>query len=267
MLDINFIPSQSDYYKIFYAKGTTDWQTWTKPRNCKFIWIMCIGGGAAGSNGATGGNGLGGGGGGITRALFSSNVLPDTLFIQPGPGGQTSAASGNRSFVAINPSGSVPAAMNTVCVSGAAAASLAVAETVATPTNMGLVSLGSFASVAGLANTGVYLTSTIINGGGNGGASGSPGAGFASINIGGNIVTPTIAAGDNTTGGNGADGIWSWKPMYGLGGAGGGYNASGVGGKGGDGAYGCGGAGGGQGTTAGGSFGKGGDGLVIIATF
>jgi hypothetical protein len=268
MLDVFNIPGQQDSVKIFYAAGTTDWQTFTKPRNCKFIWIMCIGGGAAGLNGTTGGNGLGGGSGGVVRVLFPSNTLPDTLFVQPGPGGQTSGASGNRSFVVINPSGSVPVAMNTVCTSGNTAASLASAETVATVSNMGLASLGSFSAVAGLANNGTYLTNTITCGGGNGGSVGLPGTGFASINLGPNIVTPNIAAGDNTTGGNGGSGAWSWKPiMYGLGGAGGGYNSSGVGGNGGNGAYGCGGGGGGQGTTAGGSFGKGGDGLVIIATF
>jgi hypothetical protein len=265
MLDVFHIPSQQDTLKIFYTQGATAWQTWTKPRNCKFIWMMCIGGGAAGQNGSTVGNGNGGGSGGVVKALLPANLLPDVLYVQPGQGGQTSAASGNRSFVIINTSGSVPAVMNTVCTSGAAAAASATAETVATVANMGLVSLGNFTAIAGLSNSGVYLTSTITCGGGNGG-SGSPGVGFTSINLGGNLVTPTINGGA-VGGGNGDNGIWSWKPMYGLGGAGGGSNASGVGGNGGNGAYGCGGGGGGQGSTAGGSFGKGGDGLVIIATF
>ena len=56
MLDIFNIPGQQDNVKIFYARGTTDWQTWTKPRNCKFIWMMCMGGGAGGGGGSTAGN-------------------------------------------------------------------------------------------------------------------------------------------------------------------------------------------------------------------
>lgn len=267
MLDIFNIPGQQDNIKIYYASDTNTWQTWTKPRNCKFIWMMCIGGGAAGGDGSTVSSGTGGGGGGISRVLFPASVLPDILFVQPGAGGKTSAASGSRSFVTIAISGSTPAAMNTVCVSGNVSAQIATGETVATVANMGLASLGNFSATAGLSNNGTYLTSTIVSGGGNGGSNGSPGAGFASINIGANIVTPTIAAGDNTTGGKGADGIWSWKPMYGLGGAGGGYNASGIGGSGGNGAFGCGGGAGAQGTTAGGTGGKGGDGLVIIVSF
>ncbi len=269
MLDIFNIPNQQDNVKIFYAAGITAWQTWTKPRKCNFVWIMCIGGGAAGSDGLIGNNrGSGGGSGAITRALFPASVLPDILYIQPGPGGKTSSAGGNRSFVSITPSSSV--AMNIVCTSGAAAAALVTAETIATATNMGLVTLGIFNSVAGFSNNGAYLTFSILSGGGNGGEGGStptPGVGFASINIGNNIVTPNIAGGTGTNGANGADGVWNWKPMYGLGGAGGGPNTNGIGGKGGDGGFGCGGGGGGGGTISGAPAGRGGDGLVIIATF
>jgi hypothetical protein len=264
MLDIFNIPGQQDNVKIFYARGTTDWQTWTKPRNCKFIWMMCIGGGAAGQQGSLVGPGGAGGAGGVVRVIFQANVLPDILFIQPGPGGQTNAGSGNRSFIAITPSSAV--AMNIVCTSGAAAAAFATGETIATVTNMGLASLGNFTAVAGSARN-TYFATTVIGGGGDGGVNGTDGVGFASINLGGNIVTPLIAGGLSNIGGNGADGVFSWKPFYSIGGAGGGYNSAGIGGSGGNAAYGSGGGAGGQGTTAGGTFGKGGDGLVIIATF
>jgi hypothetical protein len=265
MLDVFNIPEQQDNVKIFYARGTTDWQTWTKPRNCKFIWMMCIGGGAAGQSGNTFGLGGAGGGGGVVRGIFQANVLPDTLFIQPGPGGQTNVASGNRSFIAITPSSAVT--MNIVCTSGVTAAqSLGPGEVVATVVDMRLASLGIFSAVAGL-SVNTYFTTTVIGGGGNGATNtDSAGVGFASINMGGIITTPLIAGGP-TPGGNGANGIFSWKPFYSLGGAGGGGNPSGVGGNGGNGAYGSGGGGGGQGSVAGGTFGKGGDGLVIIATF
>ena len=268
MLDINFIPGQQDNVTIFYGRGTTTWQTWNKPRNCKFIWMMCIGGGAAGTNGLTGGSrGSGGGSGAITRALFPASVLPDILYIQPGTGGKTPSADGSRSFVSIIPSSA--AIMNIVCTSGAIAAALASGETIAAVANMGLVNLGIFNSVAGFSNNGAYLTFSILSGGGNGSDSTSEpvGVGFASINLGNNIVTPTIAGGSGTTGVKGADGVWNWKPMYGLGGAGGGYSTSGIGGAGGNGAYGCGGGGGGTGTITGAPGGQGGDGLVIIATF
>jgi hypothetical protein len=268
MLDIFNIPEQQNNVSIFYARGTTDWQTWNKPRNCKFIWMMCIGGGSAGQAGGTSTAGSGGGGGGVVRAIFQANVLPDTLFIQPGPGGKTNSASGNRSFVAINSSGSVPAVMNIVCTSGATAAETnpgGTGEVVATITNMGLASLGIFSAVAGLANN-AYFTTTVIGGGGDGG-SGASGRSFPSIDLGGNIVTPPVAGGLFPVGGNGEKGVFSWKPFYSIGGAGGGANTDGAGGNGGDGAYGSGGGGGGRGTTVGGNGGKGGDGLVIIVTF
>jgi len=212
MLDIFNIPEQQDNVKIFYARGTTDWQTWNKPRNCKFIWIMCIGGGAAGSNGGFAGPGGAGGGGGVVRAIFQANVLPDTLFIQPGPGGQTSTAAGNRSFVAITPSSAVT--MNIVCTSGTTAAqTFNPGEVVATTASMGLASLGNFTAVAG-SSVNTYFTTTVIGGGGNGAANGeSAGVGFAAINMVGIINTPLRAGVFSNSGGNGADGIFRWKPF------------------------------------------------------
>jgi hypothetical protein len=260
MLDILHIPGQSDNIWIFESAGTTAWQTWTKPRNCKFIWMMCIGGGAGGglSNGA--------GAGGVVRALFPANVLSDTLFIQPGPGGAASAT-GNRSFVSLTPSSAT--VMNIVCTSGALPAGTGGTpngETIATIANAGLLSLGNFIAVAGPAGATSPLATSITMGGANGGQNGSPPVNYASINL-GTTVVPALNGGNNTTGGKGDNGFWSWKPMYGTGGMGGGYNASGIGGNGGDGAYGCGGGGNGTGTGGSGTGGRGGDGLVIIATF
>jgi len=260
MLDINFIPGQQDNVKIFYASGTTAWQTWQKPRNCKFIWMMCIGAG----NGGGGGNG--GGSGGVVRALFPANVLPDTLFVQPGSGTGPTIFPANRSFVSITPSSTV--VMNLVCVSGAAAAGTGGppgAETIATVTNAGLLSLGNFIAIAGTGAT-APLSTTITMGGANCGSFLTPAASYASINL-GTTVTPPLNSGDNTTGGNGNHGFWSWKPMFGTGGMAGGYNEAGRGGNGGNGAYGCGGGGSGNGTGGFGVDGSGGDGLVIISTF
>jgi hypothetical protein len=213
----------------------------------------------------------GGGSGAVTRALFPANVLPDTLFIQPGVGGTSgtsgggSGGIGGRSYVSI--AASSAAAMNLVCLSGAVPATYNVGEGVATVALAGLLSLGNFITVAGeSSSTGADknpLTTTITCSG----ASNTPG----NSNIPGRSVLATavspLISGGAIGGGEGGGGIISWKPMYFLGGAGGGGNSAGTGGKGGNGGYGCGGGTGGYGTVAGGIGGKGGDGLVIIATF
>ena len=283
MLDINFILGQQDNVKIFYARDITDWQTWQKPRGCKFIWIMCIGAGMGGQGGAGSTPtqaSSGGTSGAITRALFPSTVLPDTLFIQPGTGSIGGVGSSlqnqnlppenpGRSFVSITPSSATT--MNLICTSGLAAgiASTLTAETAATVAAAGLLSLGSFISIAGAGIIGsptALNTSITCPGAGSPLSTSSAGNNITGISLPG-LEVPTIAGGSGGTGGNGENGIISWKPMYFLGGAAGGGNTGGLGGKGGNGAYGCGGGGGGAGSTTGGSGGRGGDGLVIIATF
>jgi hypothetical protein len=91
MLDVFHIPSNSDNSKIFYAQGSTAWQTWQKPRGAKFIQVFCLGAGGGGGGGrssaAGGAGGAGGGSGGIVRALIPAFLLPDTLYIQVGTGG------------------------------------------------------------------------------------------------------------------------------------------------------------------------------------
>jgi hypothetical protein len=286
MLDVSNIPYQSDNVNIFYANSTTAWQTWTKPRKCNFVWMMCIGGAAGGQGGVSGSTITsialnGGGSGAVTKAIFTANTLPDVLYVQTGLGGaggigttQTSVAGtpggGNRSFVVINPSGSVPAVLNTVCVSGTTAAAAATGESAATTAVAGLLSLGTFTSIAGVTSTGTPapLVSNITMPGSTqsgGGTNNAPNS-IASVNV-GLFSTPTVPPG-LSGGGPGVNGIWYWKPMFGIGGTSGGHNASGPGGIGGNGAYGCGGGPGGVGTNAaGGNGGRGGDGLVIIATF
>jgi hypothetical protein len=299
MLDIFNIPGQQDNVKIYYTQGTSAWQTWIRPRNCKFVWMMCIGGGSGGFGGGAPAAGLSPGGpsGAVTKALFPANVLPDILYIQVGTGsiGGTGATTSTnntpgvpgRSFIVINPSGSVPTVMNTVCVSGLANASGTTPESAATVAAAGLLSLGNFTSIAGIASfvagaDYTPLTNTITCPGGAGSAAGvgTAGYGIASVNL-GLFLTPAIPGGfGNVEGGAtpgisspGNPGTWFWKPMFGLGGSGGGgVSGSGiVGMDGGNGSYGCGGGGGGNtnsgaGST-GGNGGKGGDGLVIIATF
>ena len=289
MLDIFNIPGQQDNIRIYYARGTNDWQTWQKPRNCKFIWIMCIGG-ATGAVGGQSGVGnvattyLGGGGGhsgAVTRAIFPANALPDILYIQPGPGGAGGITSigavgdGARSFVSVA-AGST-AVMNLVCVSGNAAATSPLvgntAETAATLAGAGLLSLGTFTSTAGIQAVNQQdttpLTSNIVTAGGFGGIART--ASSTSFSMLATAFSPQLNAADVTSGiaNNGVSYI-SWKPFFMVGGCGGGafYTNAGNAGKGGDGAFGCGGGGGGAAFNGtGGNGGKGGDGLVIIATF
>ena len=108
--------------------------------------------GGAGAGGQTTGTtspGFGGGCGAVTKALFPANVLPDTLYIQPGVGAVNATAT--KSFVSIVPSSA--AVINLVCTSGAApagnGANLQLGETAAAVGNANLLSLGTFTSVAG----------------------------------------------------------------------------------------------------------------------
>jgi len=286
MLDINHIAGQSDNVKIFYARGTSDWQTWQKPRNCKFIWIMCIGGaggGAAGTSGTGGATTYTGGQGGnsaaVTRALFPANVLPDTLYIQPGPGGSATpagqqASPGNRSFVS-----TAASTLNTglICISGNAAATSVsttnTAETAAVVGSASLLNLSTFVSIAGIQaiNLGdtTPLTTTIVTGGGFGSNAGpTTGATFSILATPFSpLISPTSVISGTPSSGTS---FVSLKPFFSTGGVGGGsfYQNSGNGGKGGDGGFGSGGGGGGAAYNGtGGTGGKGGDGLVIIATF
>ena len=48
MLDVLHINDGSFNKRIFYANGGTSFQTWTKPRNAKFVHILCLGSGSGG---------------------------------------------------------------------------------------------------------------------------------------------------------------------------------------------------------------------------
>jgi hypothetical protein len=241
--------------------------------------MMCIGGGAGGNGGASNavaGGSNGGGSGGVVRALFPANVLPDTLYIQPGLGGvggnagSGTGGAGAKSYVTIT--SSTASIMNIVCTSGAAAATGLNGETIATTANAGLLSLGNFIAIAGQSYAFVPitpLTLTFVSAGSNGGSSVDTPPNYGGSILATNISQAITGSTSNTM--EGGNGIVSWKPFYCLGGAGGwGSNTAdaAAGTKGGNGAYGCGGGGGGSSNTnTGGVGGNGGNGLVIIATF
>ena len=275
MIDLFNISNSQQDVQIFYSNGSA-WQTWRKPRKCNYVYIICIGGGASGSNGGTINlaTGTPGGPGAITRILYNSSQLPDILYIQVGLGGAESFATGNpgtRSVVSLLPA---VVSQNIVSISGNVAASTGLPETAATQATMIFASLGNFLSTQSTSflNADVTpLSSTLVTWGG---AGGSKDTGTSTVTPARSIlsssISPLISGGISSTttnGTNGSDGITSWNPFYSLGGAGGGGSLVGFGGKGGNGGIGSGGGGGGAGQLGGGNGGKGGDGLVIIISF
>ena len=272
MLDFFNIPNSQDYISIYYGNGSI-WETWTKPRKCNYVWIMCIGGGAGGSSPFGGIYTSVSASGAVTRALFNSSNLPDTLYIQVGLGGAgaigtntvVAGGAGTRSFVSLTPSTVV---QNVIIASGNAGANT-VGETAFTTASGTFATFSNFTSTLGVTQplTDITPLSSQITcpGGFNNAITTASGNSILATSI-----SPLIQGGASVvsgTGGNGADGFTSWKPFFSLGGAAGGGSQSGVGGNGGNGGIGSGGGSAGAGTTAGGNGGKGGDGLVIIMTF
>ena len=92
MIDFFNIPDNSLNSQVFYTKGSTDWQIWEKPANCKMVMILCMGGGGGGGGGQNGSpattrrGGGGGGSAGLSTGFYSSVQIPDTLFLQVGAG-------------------------------------------------------------------------------------------------------------------------------------------------------------------------------------
>lgn len=293
-------PTRADVQAFNRPSTVTDtqWMTWQKPRGAAMLHILCIGGGGGGGGGFTGiagsarGGGGSGGSAGVTRVTIPAFLLPDSLYIQVGAGGQGvgsgggTAGSGVLSYVAVAPSTTIA---NVVALSGAAGAggggtgtaaaagAAGAAGTVAVIGSMPLCGSGQFAfiagqigviggAVAGANGTAIDIPTTSVLC-----QAGSSGAGTTSANFAGGAFTASgaaylseqrpaaPAAGSN----NGSGGPQIWEPFFSFGGGGGSSANAGVGGTGGNGAYGAGGGGGGGGTT-GGRGGNGGSGLVII---
>jgi hypothetical protein len=302
MLDLSHIPNSQQDIKIFYAaSGSNSWQTWQKPRKCNYVWIMCIGGAGGGGGGTGLGNLLstGGGSGGVSRALYNAQQLPDTLYVQVGVGGAggvsgANGSPGTRSWVSLQQATTI-IAQNIIQGSGAAVAAggpsgtgaTAAGETAIAVASATFLTLSNFIGTAGSTSpaTPVQLPTDITpltsqitcpGAGGPGIQLTSPpttnnGASILSSSISPLIPGGALATASGSNGGNGADGITSWKPFYTLGGAGGGSAVSGSGGNGGNGGIGSGGGGAGAGNNnfgyTGGRGGKGGDGLVVIISF
>lgn len=300
MLDLSHIPNSQQDVQIFYSNGVPNgWQTWRKPRKCNYIWIMCIGGAGGGGGGGAPASpySTGGGSGGISRALYNAQQLPDTLYVQVGIGGAggntgVAGSAGTRSWVALQPSvlaqnvitgGSTGAAAGGTAGTGGSA----IGETILGQSVATFLTLSNFLAVAGVTavgNTGLLvgpnltpLSSQLVTAGASGPNFNTvQNLAFDGASILSSSISPLIPGGlaglvSGSNGGNGADGITSWKPFFSTGGAGGGSAVSGSGGNGGNGGIGSGGgAGGGGNSTLGytsGRGGKGGDGLVVIISF
>lgn len=274
MLDLTFFENRGRNIQTFTSTGT--WQTWVKPRGAKFVDILCIGGGAGGGGGVSGlAGGSGGGSSAFTKAIFSSNVLPDILYVYAGPKGiggtgfiggtpvNNTLATGSISYVTVTPD--TGSTSGIICRSGNLPPNVQVAGTVTTVAQMPLINLAlSFNTVAGNtagASNNVtppnYTPTTIITPGTAGARSVSTGGGAGTIFSSG--FFPQLSPGPN-----GRDGLTFYKPVLGfMGGTGATTPETG---KGGNGSYGCGGGGGCGGSTNSGNGGDGGDGIVIITT-
>jgi hypothetical protein len=304
MIDYFNLPNNDKNVQTFYTIGSGLWQTWQKPRGCKFMEVYMVGGGGGGGAGATGvantnrSGGAGGGSSSISRAFISSSIIPDILYISVGVGGAggspTAGAgsvggNGTISFISVLPNTTTT---NIILASGSGNAGSSGGGGVVGSSNAiggnagaifaqtnGLLSYNCLVSlVAGQAGagggnqnqSGTAITLTLPVSGGAGGA------GVSNIGRGGASITgagfvPTINGGNVTNTSSADSGFSSFNDKlinlpYSL------FFTGGAGGyadnsnPGGNGGNGAYGSGGGGGGagTTGGRGGKGGDGLVII---
>lgn len=263
-----FPPAQSADVQVFGSPTTAGAFTWKKPNGAKFVLVQMFGAGGAGSIG--GAVTTGGSGGGYGEIWYPASMLPDTVTITVGQGGQTSAGSGgNSSFD------------NFIFVRGGGGAA---APGAGFPFTAGTASIFNNGGSGGTGN-GVFTPRGGCSGAGGGATTGSAGltGGFntaANPTLPGNSITGWILGNAGGTPGsagfpgvNGGDGKNSplGSIIAGSGGGGGGAaNTTGAnnrGGNGGQGGFpGGGGGGGGFSAVNVGSFGKGGNGTVIVTT-
>lgn len=317
MLDFHHLLNNPNYDVQYFVAQTTnnigatsgEWKTWRKPRGAKYIYMIGVGGGSSGGVGAynaasTTGGGSGGATGGQTTLFIPAMFVPDTLYVQPGVGGQQPATlvsgavnvGGTATYVNVEPSTTpISAMLNVLIANGGPNGSVGANTTaggtatataaVATSASMGLGYRGFVYPLAGQAGTaggapGVSGTGTgamssglmVVNGSGGGGTGASGGAqagviGDAYITINGG------AAGSGATPAESGTSGYIVQPFIHYGGIGGGgasTTAGGVAGSGGNGAPGCGGGGSGAASSANPTLarpGDGGPGFVYIITW
>lgn len=279
-------------FQVYVGQTQTtllQYHTWRKPRGCKMVYMIAVGGGSSGSIGtntaATGGGGAGGGSGAQSILVIPSFFLPDELFVQAGWGGipgtlsGTNNSAGTPSYVVLEPATSLTAQLTVLFANGGPIGSANPTTTTggtatltaaaATITNMCYAGRGFYNFLAGVggraggsstptagANITLPTTGLIVTGGAGGGGStttGGAGGGVTGVGFGENfpsIASPAAASGA-TPAQSGSSGLFiPWRTLYGgTGGGGATTTAGGNAGAGGDGAPGCGGGGNGASNT------------------
>jgi len=280
-MQFSHIPASADVTwqlcpQVYTPTLTYNWNTWKKNPNSSFVYILCIGSGASGSNGVnTTVGGGGGGSGGQTQVMIPAFLVPEVLYYTVSAP-STGLATGGRVIVSDLPfvTTLVGACVYAYAEGGNRSDLLATGGTagvVATAANMqagvaGIVRLlaGQAGTAGGNADAGTALTypttGLLVTGGAGGGGTASTGGSITA-----SAPRPLIS-GSATTGVPGGNGVnyvlGAFLPSGGAGGRGG--STWNVGSAGGSGGTGCGGGGGGSGTPVG-AGGKGGPGLIMIA--
>jgi hypothetical protein len=295
MIDYNNL-IQEPNIQVFNAQNSNIFQTWQKPRGCKFVNFFVIGaggGGGSGGNWSIGNNSVGGGGGGsggIYNTIIPSMYLPDTLYIMVGLGGfgggsnGVTANGGTGGATYISTSGNLSNLNQGLFMSmgGGVGGRLPAGQAAGTNGSgiyrwLGLHTVynGVGGANGGSGSTGnSQLISNILSGGAGGGGNDNTGLSFSGGSVIGSGFVPTIFGSQTSTiaGQNGFTSIIPSQlllnnnsPLFFTGGAGGAASSVSTGGRGGNAAIGCGGGGGGSGPIgAVGAGGRGGNGLVII---
>jgi hypothetical protein len=284
---------------VWQAFTTPGADTWTKPANCQFVLVICIGGGGGGGSGRRGAGGtnrFGGGGGGagaLTEMWFLASQLGATEVIEVGPGGTGGAArttndtngvsgsDGGISYFGGNSRATAKlGAKNGTGGGGGTNAAGGAGGAGNTTLNAWLQFYGSDGATGTTSSTndttnaargpggggsGGGQNTASVSGNGGAGAPGTRAAFTATATTGGTGSLP--GAGTNT-GNDGADGTvdGTTDDISGSGGGGGSFN----GGDGGAGGFPGGGGGGGGCSTNGtdsGDGGAGGDGCVIVISY
>ena len=285
-MDLYNLSDTSQKVQVFTTSGV-----WHKPRGISMVYIHAVGagsGGSAGTSGALGTSRAGGGGGSggnVSRLCIPAVLISDSLIISVGiggSGGTVTAGSGTSGILGgdtniISARGTAANSTNLLWTQGGPAPVLSTggpgsgANSISNTPFAALgvnFFLGSPGGGAGTTTVGTSVNwatvgaNFLTSGGGGGAGSTAINDSYAGGTVTGNAIVPS-SIGGASGGGEGAGGVFSWSPLYQVGGAGGGSNGTGTGGRGGDGAPGCGVGGGGGGVTAG-AGGKGGDGYVVI---
>jgi hypothetical protein len=98
---LNFSSANSVIAYLYTGSlGSNNDKVWTKPSGCRFVTIICQGGGASGEYAIASPrrSGLGGGGGGFSYCTLNALSLPNAINIRAGGGGNLGGGGGNSYF-------------------------------------------------------------------------------------------------------------------------------------------------------------------------